>query len=179
MPEYADIYALGNERKPEAVVAFLDRFLPDRIESADEYEVPQFSRDPQVIFKTAAELIDHCCEHRDEPHAIYWRSEASSEHAMVFFLADGTIILGVSTPADDSDRVDNISNEFIRHFGTEEIIVTYEDCPPELETGFRELFASLPRIPEDISAEAARQTRAHRPIRGEQDAPSNGGHAPV
>ncbi len=50
VPEYADIYALGNERKPEAVVAFLDRFLPDRIESADEYEVPQFSRDPQVIY---------------------------------------------------------------------------------------------------------------------------------
>ena len=177
MPEYADIYVLGGKRSPDAIIGFLDHFLPSRRESADEYEVPQYSDAPYTVFKTADELIAYCCQNPKEPHTIYWRSDAEDEHAEVFFLKDGGLIFGFSTPADDYSKVDAVSNELGRFFDTDEIIVTYEDLPPESTLDFHSFFANLPTIGDAASAEAARRTRAHRPIKGEPGAAPNGGPA--
>lgn len=166
MPEYADIYVLGRERSPDLITRFLDRFLPSRSESADEYEVPQYSGAPLWVFRTADELIRHCCQHSMEVHGIYWRSNARDEHAEVYFLEDGGLVFGISTPAEDHARVDAVSSELGRFFETEEIFVTYEDLPPDSVDGFRRFLASLPEIVDQAAAEAARRTRAHRPIRG-------------
>jgi hypothetical protein len=146
VPEYADIYALGRKRTPDAIARFLDRFLPSRSESADEYEVLQYSETPHTIFRVADELIDYCCQNPKEPHAVYWRSNIGDEHAEVFFLADGGLIFGVSTPADNPSKVDTISNELERFFGTDEVFVTYEDLPPDSVGAFRVFLARLPRL---------------------------------
>lgn len=101
MPEYADIYALASRRTEQAVTEFLDHFLPDRVESAAEYEIPQYSDAPTTVFTQASDLIRYCCDNPNEVHAVYWRSETRPEHAMVFFYGDGGLIFGVSTPAED------------------------------------------------------------------------------
>jgi hypothetical protein len=172
MPEYADIYGLAKERTEDAVMEFLDHFLPSRIESADEYEIPQYSRTPVTVFTQASELIRHCCAHRGEVHSIYWRSDIQEEHVMVFFLADGGLVVGVSTPADNHEKVDRIALDLVRFLDDEEIIVTYEDLPPASTESFRSLYDSLPPEPN----ESARRSRAHRPINGEA-VPADG-HTP-
>jgi len=169
MPEYADIYALASKRTEQVITAFLDHFLPDRVESADEYEIPQYSSSPTTIYTKASDIIRHCCDSATEVHAVYWRSESGSEHAMVFFLRDGGLIFGVSTPAEDHRKVDSITDDLGRFLDTEEVVVTYEDIPPESSEDFRSLFQSLQPNPD----ETARHSRAHRPIKGEQGVAPN------
>ena len=164
MPEYADIYALASERTERAITEFLDHFLPGRVESADEYEIPQYSSSPTIVYTKASDLIRHCCDNSNEVHTVYWRSDIQPEHAMVFFLGDGGLIFGVSTPAEDHQRVDLVADNLGRFLNTEEVIVTYEDLPPESSEGFRSFFHGLPPLPD----ETARHSRAHRPIKGEQ-----------
>jgi hypothetical protein len=164
MPEYADIYALSKHRTVPAITAFLDAFLPSRIESADEYEIPQYSEAPTVVYTNAAEVIRHCCENRSEVHAIYWRTDARWEHAMVFFLADEGLILGVSTPAADASRVDQIAEQLSRHVGSDDVYVTYEDTSPDSIRDFNALLRDLDPNP----TESHRGTRVHRRITGEQ-----------
>ena len=167
MPEYADIYALSERRTTQAITDFLDRFLPSRVQSADEYELPQYSDSPIAVFTNASDLIHHCCENPHEVHALYWRSDATPEHAMVFFLADGGVVLGMSTPAEDSRRVDNIARTLEQFVANEDVIVAYEDTPPASSHAFRALVQRLTRKPD----ESARRGRVHRPMRGE---PSDG-----
>lgn len=168
MPEYADIYALSSKRTEQAITEFLDQFLPERVDSSDEYEIPQFSSSPTIVYTKASELIRHCCDNPTEVHAIYWRSENQPEHAMVFFHEDGGLILGVSTPADDHHRVDLIAHDLGRFLKTEKVIVTYEGLPPESTVEFLSILKTLPPNP----GETARCGRAHRPIKGE---PAEGG----
>lgn len=88
---------------------------------------------------------------------------------MVFFLGDGGLIFGVSTPAEDHNQIDLIANDLGRFLNSEEVIVTYEDLPPESSEDFRSFFQSLPPKPD----ETARRSRAHRPIKGEQGVAPN------
>jgi len=169
MPEYADIYALANNRTEQAITDFLDHFLPEHVESADEYEIPQYSDSPTVVYTKASDLIRHCCENVNEIHTLYWRSDYLPEHAMVFFLGDGGLIVGVSTPAEDHRRVDWVASELRRFIETERVIVTYEDLPPESATDFLAFFERPPSNPDDT----ARRGRAHRPIKSEQDVHGN------
>ena len=163
MPEYADIYAIGGDRSERAITQFLDTFLPTRVESADEYEIPQYSDSPTIVYTKASDLILHCCTNRNEVHAIYWRSDEPPEHAMVFFLVDGGVILGVSTPAENSERVDQIASKLERHVGSDKAFITYEDTPPESIQEFCALLNSLDSNP----GELARKTRVHRRIKCE------------
>jgi hypothetical protein len=120
MPEYADIYVLSK--------------------ATDEYEVPQYSDSPKIVFRQASELINHCCANLREVHSIYWRTPEGSkpEHAMVFFLPDEHIIYGVSTDAADEAQVRYFLARIKRHFKDKEALLYHEACPPESAVAFRE-----------------------------------------
>jgi hypothetical protein len=169
MPEYADIYALASKHSEQSITEFLDHFLPERVESADEYEIPQYSDAPAAVYTKASDLIRHCCDNPHEVHTVYWRSENQPEHAMVFFLGDGGLIFGVSTPAEDHNRIDLVADDLGRFLKSEEVIVTYEDLPPETSEDFRSFLRALPTKPD----ETVRRSRAHRPIKGEQGVAPN------
>jgi hypothetical protein len=99
MPSYSDIYVISEKRDRKTVEDFLDKFLPDRDEAADEYEFPQYADKPEEILSTAEEAMTKAIKNRELDYRIYWRAlnEAKPEHAMIFFLADGYVIYGLST----------------------------------------------------------------------------------
>ena len=83
---------------------------------------------------------------------------------MVFFLADGGMILGVSTPSENFKRVDEIAIKLERFIGSDNVFITHEDTPPESIAEFLTLLNSLESAPDEL----ARGTRVHRRIKGEQ-----------
>ncbi len=94
---FADCYVLTDKRTNEFVKSFLDNFVPNRLESADEYEVPQYSANTTYNFKTADELINYLSENKNEKHTIYWRNTDKSDirGAMCFYTNDGHLIIGL------------------------------------------------------------------------------------
>jgi len=146
VPEYADIYCRQASRDYSSINEFLDLFLPDRLESADEYEFPQYSDSPEVIFTSADEAISYLSEKSERVHNLYWKNEATSSM--------------------NAEMVDLISKQFVEYFLTPEVVVTYEDYPDAMEVNFSSFYHSLPRVPEDVSVEDARGSIAHRPILG-------------
>ncbi len=99
MPSYSDIYVISERRDSNSVEEFLNEFLPCRDEAANEYEFPQYSGNAEIIFSSVEDALNKCIDEPDLDYRIYWRalSEKKPEHAMVFFLADGYVIYGLST----------------------------------------------------------------------------------
>lgn len=131
MPEYSDIYVISDKRDRGTLNKFLDNFLPDREESADEYEIPQYSDSPDSILSSAGELVDYCCENKTSEHAIYWRApkQRKPEHGMVFYLADGNVIYGLSTDASDSKFANDLLTRLKTHVGSALGYIGYEASP--------------------------------------------------
>ena len=167
MPEFADIYGLSVTRTSNEIYRFLEHFLPSAVESADEYEIPQYSDCPHTVLQTADELIAHCCENSNEVHALYWRSDSIQRHAEVFFLEDQNLIFGISTPSEDPSAVDAVARDLCSFLNSSDVFVTYEDVPPENTNEFRVVLENL----NDEPTEGERRSRAHKPILVEQAVP--------
>lgn len=82
---------------------------------------------------------------------------------MVFFLADGGIVFGISIPVENSARVDQISRRLQAWFETDKVIITYEELPPESMDAFDALFQSLPEATGAAGAPELGAPRAHKP----------------
>src|SRR5438094_9095997 len=95
---FADCYVLTNKRNRNFIFSFLNHFLPNRQEYGHLFEIPQFSENPTIVFKTADELIDYLVENKHEIHAIYWynKEESKLRGAMCLFTSDGQVILGLT-----------------------------------------------------------------------------------
>ena len=139
---WADIYVLVDDRSIDRVRAFLDRFLPNREEMADEYEVPQYSDEPKVMFKAASELMEFCANNTSEVHAIYWKSTSSGEPrcAMVFYTRDAAMILGISI--DDESLEESFLAQMKDFCNSSEGLILYEQPPPDSRNKFRRLVDS-------------------------------------
>jgi|688.fasta_scaffold308211_3 hypothetical protein len=131
---YADCYVLVAERNRPFVRDFLDRFLPVRSESADEYEVPQYSDKPTVVFKSADELLDYVADNPKEEYAIYWRNEAEGDirGAMCFPTNDGRFIIGLYcvTKCPDTSIEDRVFGDLKIHCSVDTGYIAYEEDPP-------------------------------------------------
>jgi hypothetical protein len=163
VPEYADIYVLTSNRDAATIRMFLETMLPSGEEMADEYGVPAWPDPPQLTFKSVDELIEYCCQNPAEVHAIYWRSsdERKPEHAVVQFNSDGSLILGVSTDANDAQLADEFCARIMVLTGAAFGYVTHEDEPPESAEEFRSFVESLP-----LSGEpGVNEVRARRCLR--------------
>ena len=95
---FADCYVLARQRTRGFILSFLDRFLPQRQEYTDAYEVPQFAEHPTVIFPSADALLDYLEQHPSEGHAVYWFNpqEETLRAAMALFTSDAQVILGLT-----------------------------------------------------------------------------------
>jgi hypothetical protein len=102
---FADCYVLTYGRTKAAVTSFLDRFLPQRAEYADRYELPQFSDNPVIEFQTAEQLLDYLEQDLHTVHAIYWYNpeDTTIRAAMALFTSDGQVILGLTCECHKDD----------------------------------------------------------------------------
>jgi hypothetical protein len=162
MPEYADIYVLCRRRERAIIDQFLEQMIPDRVEAADEYFIPPYSANPTLIFTDASSLIGHCCKHLNQDHGIYWRSSSGRklEHAMVFFNADGSIVLGVSTDSVDQELADWLCGQLMTLPSAKCAYVTHEDTLPDSAHGFIDLVRRLPCIDHSMDQTTIRAGRA-------------------
>ncbi len=99
MPLYSDIYVISEKRDRKSVEDLLNEFLPQLDETADEYEFPQYSDSAEIVFSSVDDALEKCISEQDIDYRIYWRAlnDEKLEHAMLFFLADGYVIYGLST----------------------------------------------------------------------------------
>ena len=131
MPEYSDIYIITGKRDSVTVEDFLQHFLPQREESADEYEIPQYSNNPEKVFNKAYELMKHCERNRKVEYSIYWRARGGvkPEHGMVFYLEDGNVIYGLSTDAEDQAYARRLLQEMKSYFNASHGYIGHEASP--------------------------------------------------
>ncbi len=140
---FADCYVLSSKRTKTFILDFLDKFIPNRQESADEYEIPQYGEKSEMIFSSAIELIDFLIEKPQEPHTIYWRNLDKSDlrHVMCFFTNDGNIIMGISTETKypDTEIEDKIFKQMQDYLSSNEGYITYEEPAPNNVDEFRKI----------------------------------------
>lgn len=159
MPEYADIYVLTTRREPAVVELFLNTMMPEREEVIEGgYEVPASSDSPRTVLPDVPAVIRYCCENPREPYAVYLRSTGmrKPEHALIDFLSDGGLVLGVSTDSRDQELADEFCGMLLTLPGADCGYITHEDLAPDSCAGFRKFVASLPLPGRDIPIATAR-----------------------
>ncbi|PTB92994.1 hypothetical protein C9994_13410, partial [Marivirga lumbricoides] len=105
----ADIYVIKESRSKKMGIDFLNHFLPFRKESADEYEIPQYSENPNQKFNNAEDLMTFLESNAEYSQSIYWRNteeKSLNKHGMIFYTSDGNMIFGISRNADMSGNLD-------------------------------------------------------------------------
>jgi hypothetical protein len=135
MPQYADIYIAVKTRSKEKAIEFLNYFLPDREESADEYEFPQYERKDEYEFENVLELMSFLEENTNSEYNIYWRNtdeQNPNRHGMLFYTKDEAIIFGISRNADingpqNSENEDICLKKMKAYFKTNIGYIAYED----------------------------------------------------
>jgi len=137
-PPYADIYVLAPSRSKATVKAFLERFLPERAETANEYWIPQRVDNPHTVLHTSAEAIAYCCGNTSETFSIYWRrvGEVGPAYAMVCFTGDCQLILGLSA---DQHAAEGLLADLRRHTGSAIGYITVEGQQPQTAAEFRRI----------------------------------------
>jgi hypothetical protein len=138
----SDIYVLVGNRNVKFVQNFLEYFVPDHREMADEYEIPQYSDSPDILFFKATELMRYCEEHTEVPHAIYWFNNQNEdpEDAMVFYTIDGKMILGLSI--EDESREQEWLIKLKNFSQSDQGCILYESPPPDNSEEFLKLTKS-------------------------------------
>lgn len=94
-----EVLAVGRTRSAEYVLEFLDRFLPDRTSSTDEFSMPELEDDPEVTFDSDVDALGYLASKDEETYALYWNARDQSGpvgQAMAYFLEDGHVLLGLA-----------------------------------------------------------------------------------
>ena len=139
---YSDIYVLVDNRDIKFIQDFIEHFIPDNREMADEYEIPQYSDSPDFLFTKAIELMRYCEKHEEVSHAIYWFNNLDEDpkDAMVFYTDDGKMILGLSI--EDESREQEWLVKLKSFSKSDQGCILYENPPPESSKEFLKLTKS-------------------------------------
>ena len=131
-----EVYVLSNDRSVQAVERFLERYLPCRHELAAEYQVPQFSDDPQHVFRAAGDLLAYLERNETEFHGVYWQSVNSLspvDQAMAFYTSDGCVVCGLVV---SEQMAEAYLNELKLHFDSKFGLIDEENPPPDTGVEF-------------------------------------------
>lgn len=135
MNEYfADCYVLTSQRKEEFILDFLNHFITNRKEQANEYEIPQWGNETTHRFQSVEHLIRYLVENNTQEYSIYWSNTKNEKlkGGQVFFTNDGYLIVGLYclTEVDNSELEDTLLKELFQFCSTDVGYITYEDIPP-------------------------------------------------
>ena len=131
MTGLSDIYVISAKRDTETIFSFLNHFLPEREETADDYCIPQYSDNPKQVFTKDFEIISFCVSNKQIEQSIYWRAINNKipEHAHIFFLNDGNIIFGLSTDSSNHEHANNLLKEVKLFLDERYGYITFETAP--------------------------------------------------
>lgn len=138
-----DVYVLAPARNRETLDKFLEKYVRGFKAAADEYEFPQYAKEPSFVTKDLDTLFDALFKGPEQPHAVYWTPEESEDMvaAMVFFTKDGEMIFGLTVL---EERAEHYLAQLNADFGTDESLVLYEQPPPDTAREFKEWAAEGP-----------------------------------
>ncbi len=150
MPQ-CELYAVCDARSAAAATAFLDAFLPARVEAAVDYPVPALSDSPEHTYTDVADLLAALERRGGEEYAVYWnRAGRGDPHqAMLMFTADGGMIAGLATSRPDPGA---LLQELAQTVRGNFAVVVLEQRPPDTLAEFRALCANAtgPRIVDGV-----------------------------
>ncbi|WP_240220540.1 hypothetical protein [Rheinheimera hassiensis] len=133
--EIIEIYILCKERSKKLVLEFLDKLLPNRDTSAEDYPYPEYDDEPEHVYDDIYDLMVVLDDNKNESYSLYWGATDSAEvkNAMVFYTADGGLIAGIAV--EDGDReawLKRLSKLVGGKFG----YVSFDSPPPETTQDF-------------------------------------------
>jgi hypothetical protein len=142
MPQYIDQYFLVDNRSPASVKRFLQFYLPNHVEAAEDYLIPACSSDPEMLVNNADDVLLRL-ENNDADHGIYWRNldpRSRIKHFMVFHTNDGKMIFGVSIEGNDPENSKSVSlfTELKSFLNADIGCITVEEPPPVNAVEFTE-----------------------------------------
>ncbi|MBP7477781.1 MAG: hypothetical protein KA797_04600 [Chitinophagales bacterium] len=146
MGQFADIYVAVKTRSKQKGNDFLNHFLPQRAESSDEYEFPQYSSKTEIKFDSVDDLMNYLETAKNAEYNLYWRSTDDSnpnKHGMLFYTKDDAMIFGISRDADiggnsNTENEDECLTLMKEYFETDMGYITYEDTPTDTYNEFIE-----------------------------------------
>ena len=130
-----EVYVDCAARTVEMAKRFLDRFLPSRSQTSEDYVYPELSDDSKCIFSNVDELIEKLVAEPSEGYGIYWDREGDGDpfQAMLFFTEDGGLIAGLATKSPNTaDVLQSLSEAVGGRFG----VAVHEEPPPDLMSEF-------------------------------------------
>jgi len=128
MSGFHDIYVLAPDRSAKVAQSFLDAFVPDREQSAEEYLTSDGTN-----LHSADSVICHCVNHQHESQNIYFRNlSCGPAHAMLFFTSDGGLFLGLSVVDAERDYLEKLK----RYAASEVGFIAFEEPPPDTVAEF-------------------------------------------
>ena len=119
-----EIYALSKYRSKKILNIFLDEFLPKRVELSENYSYPEYEESPEEVFAGLDSIIDKLIADKNSEYSLYWGNSTDSEvkNAMVFFLSDGGMIVGLAVDAEKSEAMmEHLARVVNARYGYEEL----------------------------------------------------------
>lgn len=146
MPELIDHYFLVNRRDPEFVIRFLDKYLPQRAPTSENYLITTPDGEAEIDAKDIMAVLSFCEQHVTAVHTIYLRNIDENSlitHAILTYTDDAKMVLGVSAMGTFNDPYhmrDNlrIFNDIKTFLNAGIACMTLEEPPPDNSIKFIE-----------------------------------------
>ncbi len=135
MAQYLDFYFLIDNRESFLIKEILYKHMPMCEESQNEYPVPIYSDNPDIIFTEVDELILYLEMKSNCDYIIYWQSldlNSIIQHFIVQFTNDGKMIFGFSVYGNNpNDKfILKLYNDLKKNLKSNVGCITSEEPPP-------------------------------------------------
>ncbi len=130
-----EVYVLCKKRSTSLLEKFLNRFLPNRKEAAEDYSYPQYDENPEKIYSNISDLLKKLEMETLVDYSIYWNNITNCPPftGMFFFTLDGGMIAGLAVDEKDAQIYLEKMRDFLdADYG----YAIFESVPPNNTTDF-------------------------------------------
>ena len=133
--DLVEIYVLCKGRSQVLVLTFLEHFLPNREEVAEDYPYPEYADIPKHVYDDHKEIIGALEKDINKSYSLYWNdtSDGDIRSAMIFFTEDAGMIAGITVAAGEEGAwLKKLSDCLGGRYG----YVGFDAPPPETKAEF-------------------------------------------
>jgi hypothetical protein len=90
----------------EAFTRILDHFIPNRAETAEDFEFPQFSEEPEFLTTSSLEVVKRLEGRTGETYQLVWRNTSNASPGVIaaYFLEDGEVAISLAMVASSPEE---------------------------------------------------------------------------